>query len=232
MLLDKSIIKAISPEGISGIYFVINPDEKGKISKHICDVFDLQWKKACAKVEEKYGNCFETENRWPSGIDVYSYADGIFVTFPALYILYDKGRKCDTETAIQALKQMLEQVRTEYRDIKYFGYIGFIDLSNNVFQWEEKSDESIQVDRYPFIADAIERLNENADEFMDVLYDCCYENYDSDGHWIMDVFNTLHLYEDRISSSLYEQILSTTGEFLDDDTYDLLEYMVDDWKNE
>ena len=234
MLLHKSIIETISPEGISGLYFMTKEYEKLTIGKRICEIFNSQWLKQCKIVQMTYGNCFEMENRWPSGIDMYVYPEGVLVTFPALYILYNKGLKSDMHAGIEAFEQTLNLIQNEYPDVKYYGYIGFVDLDNNVYQKEIASEEGIRVDRYEFIADAIGKINDEIDKYIDNLRDfCCYEESSLGVKWIWDVVNVFHLYEDKISLSIYNMIMSTAYEYIEEDDeyeYELVVERIAEWK--
>ncbi len=184
-------------------------------------------------VKTNYGNCYELENRWPSGIDTYETQDGFLVTFPALYILYEQGTKCDVDAGLNALDSTLTLIKKEFPNVNYYGYVGFVDCENVVHQKELASDEKIRVERYEFIAEAIGQINERLDEYIDNLQDSCYEEKDTDGKWVLDVVNAFHLYEDKVSPSIYNMIMSTVCEYIeDDDVYDIIEDKISEWKEE
>lgn len=232
MLLHKSIIKTISLEGISGIYFLTGNVEKQTVETRMQELFIHQWQEQCRLVESNFGNCYETKNRWPSGVDTYITSEGFLATFPALYILYDNGSKCEVDSGFRALDQTLALMKKDYPAVRYYGYVGFVDLENNVHQRIIESDESIHIERYGFIADAMAQINGRIDEYIDNLLDSCYEERHSDGSWILDVADVFHLYEDKINLSIYNKIVSTIDGEIDDDVIELLEDKIACWKED
>ena len=231
MLLHKSILKAIGTEGVSGIYFEHDAVPAQELGSFVRDTFDRSWAEACLTAKNDKGSCFEAEHRWPSGIDVRELENGVLATFQALYIrLQDDGKDFDTELAARALSRTLETVRRQFPGIRYYGYTGFVGPDGEVYQQEIASDGCRKPARYEFVADAIGQLNADADLFIDFVRECCYCD-DSGCSWVADVLEALHLYDDKIDPSLYDEVLSAACEYItDDDLYESLYDRKEQWK--
>ncbi|MGN0485477.1 MAG: hypothetical protein ACI4HI_18210 [Lachnospiraceae bacterium] len=203
-----------------------------ELADFVHTVYQSEWLTACDNVEKKYGNCFEKENDWPSGMDIYKQDFGLFITFPALYLLYDKGNGYDLDFGLQALKNTLDSVSKKFPLQKYQGYIAFLCPDDTVIQQVISSVEDEIPERFEFIAEAIGDINKNLDSYIDVLLECCYEE-ELDGKWVLDVFQNFHLYKEKIDISVYDRILETVCEYIeDDDIYEQLEDEIDQWKTD
>lgn len=233
-MIPKSIVKIVGREGISGIYLEADPSRYQEIKNFVCQIFDRQWETACLEVKKKYGNCCEYTNVWPSGIDIYLWNNGLFLTFSALYISFDAGKKCNTELGIAALKNTLKIVTNEYPGTSYYGLVAFIDLENHMVQRTFCSIGKTFPKKLEFIEKIVEYINQNKDSFIDCVLDDCYEfeDEDSDGKWVDELIEFLHVYEDKIDFSIYDQIMSATCEYIEDDDiyYDLKE-KIEAWKS-
>lgn len=232
-MIPKSIVKIAGREGISGIYLEADLSRYQEIKNFVCQIFDEKWENACLEVEKQYGNCYEYTNAWPSGIDVYPWNRGLFLTFPALYISFDTGKKCDTKLGIETLKNTLEKVTKEYPGTFYYGLVAFVDLDNHMVQRTFYSQGEKCPKKLEFIEKIVEYINQNKDSFIDCVLDNCYEveDEDSGGKWVDELFDFLHMYEDKIDFSIYDQILSVACEYIEDDNiYDAFEEKIEAWK--
>jgi hypothetical protein len=232
MLMPKCVVGYAGPEGLSGIYIKADECDRQGIKEFLKINFENEWQGACKKVKELYGNCFDSENDWPSGIDIYDWSEGLFVSLPSVMILYDKGEKSDTEFADIAIENTLRLLKKAYPDCSYSGQIAFIDTENNMIQKEVFSAEKDRRNRFDFIADVIESIAENPDVFYDAVTEQLrYE--DTVDAWAIDMVDIFHLYEDKINPMSYNRLLEDLSEHIcSDEIYDVFEEKINQFSAE
>lgn len=231
-MIPKSIVKIAGLEGISGIYLEDYSAQSHEIEQYVCRIFNEQWGMACIEAQKKYGSCQEYINDWPSGIDAYSWDGGVWFTFPALYLAYNNGI-IDVEMGIVVLDNTLKILKDTYPETQYFGIIAFIAPNNQMVQRIFCSHRKRLPRKMKFVENIIEHINRNKETFIDYVKDDCYEyeKDDPDGKWVGELIDFLHIYEDKIDFSLYDQIMSATCDYIeDDDLYFCYKEKIDKWK--
>lgn len=162
MYLSESLVWALEYEDISGVKVFCDVSAKKKVAKKFMEEFNSGWEKAQEAVEEEVGDC---ERRYtPAETKITEY--GFFIAVSPLEVRYCYGDYYDSSRGRDAFVKALENMVTEFTDIKYEGYIGYpiSDVhGGDAMQWELSSKKGDKFDdrTYDFVGNIIGKILAN-----------------------------------------------------------------------
>lgn len=213
MLLPESLVWTFDSEGCCGVKIFCKDEEKEEIAERFEEIFNENYEEIMDLIEEDDGDCFEKDKELNPFIsaDIMDY--GLFLRFDSLAMYCSDGDIIAQYDAGDALVLALKQIKREYPDIRYEGYVGYhwSDIhGGDVCQYELSSD-SKNPKVYDFVGNAL------AFSFEDDAWDRIEEHLQFADHDEYEkIFEAFDLYERWIPSDAKDRLVEIAEELGED----------------